>query len=121
METLGLIADSAARQVAPLVPAGKTILGMSEGLFYGGIFALVGIAVAIYLFAKTASKKQAKSIEGKVDALTTKFGRFTAYLDGLPKATGPVRTSFDAGYAAYKACKWDEAIGHFREAIKTAS
>jgi len=109
-------------------PAKGRILGMEPALFYcvvgvfaGGLIALV-IALVVGASRKQAEglKRQAAEQNRKLDALQQTVGQLTAYLDGLPQAKGPVRTSFDAGYAAYEACKWDEAIGHFKEALKTA-
>lgn len=43
------------------------------------------------------------------------------YLDGLVNALPTVRTPFELGRAAMKACKWDNAILLFKVATKEAA
>jgi len=46
--------------------------------------------------------------------------RMALYLDGLPKSEPAVRQPFELGLAAMDAFRWDQAIGHFREAMMKA-
>jgi tetratricopeptide (TPR) repeat protein len=99
------------------------VLGIIIGLAF-----TAQVAWYVYRRQKSEAAEQAKAQEErakeqsrKLDALQTQVGRMAEYLDGLPKSTGPVRTSFDAGRAAMKAYKWDDAIAHFKDAIKSAS
>ena len=43
------------------------------------------------------------------------------YYDGLDKSKPAVRNPFEKGRAAMEAYKWDEAIGHFQDAMKHAA
>ena len=40
------------------------------------------------------------------------------YLGSLPESKPEVRTPFEQGKAAMDAYKWDEAVGHFKQACK---
>jgi tetratricopeptide (TPR) repeat protein len=51
------------------------------------------------------------------EVMRPNLGRVAEYLDGLPTAEPVVRQPFELGIAAMRACRWDEAIGHFREAM----
>jgi len=100
------------------------ILGLfsMDATLFGGIVAtavvgIFGIIVAIILYRLTASRKQLKEFEKKVEK---QFGDLKVYLDGLPKAKPAVRNPFEAGRKAMAEYKWDDAIGHFNEAMKEA-
>ncbi len=86
---------------------------------FWGIVAGVGATAVVLVITLVVGSSwcQVQRVEQKVDALSEKL----EYLDGLPQADDPVRVPFEKGYAAMKACRWDEAIGYFRQALKHAS
>ena len=100
---------------------GRTRLEPMVSTIIGVVLALAGIGVAIYLYTRSASKQQAERLEAKVDALVRRFGQLQAYMAELPDSVGAVRAGFDAGLTAMEQSRWDEAIGHFRESVKTAA
>ncbi|MFO7637933.1 MAG: tetratricopeptide repeat protein, partial [bacterium] len=121
--------------------ATSRILGMDPTLFWGlvatAVACVVGIIVAVCLYRRTASKRQVEvvqkdmatkdQVEGvrkdmcaRIDALSTALGA-QLYADGLPTASPPVRDPFKLGLTAMERYKWDEAIGHFKDAAKHAS
>ncbi len=87
-------------------------------------WALLGVAVTVVVGVVTllvgASRRDVEEVKNELVGLRQQFGQMQAYLDGLPKSTGAVRTSYDAGMAAVDTLKWEEAIGYFREAMKEA-
>ncbi|MFO7675807.1 MAG: tetratricopeptide repeat protein [bacterium] len=102
-----------------------TVLGMPEALFWtlaGVVLAAVGIGLSVYLYRR--SKSQGRMTETRLDVLQRDVEGLRhdlrAYLDGLPAAAAPVRDRFLLGEAARRAYRWDEAIRHYRAAMKEA-
>jgi len=62
-------------------------------------------------------KRQAKAKWKRPDVMRRDLDRMAEYLDGLPSSEPTVRQPFELGLAAMRACRWDEAIGHFRAAM----
>ena len=62
-------------------------------------------------------KRRAETNWKKPDVMRRDLGRMAEYLDGLPSSEPAVRQPFELGLAAMRACRWDEAIGHFRNAM----
>lgn len=61
----------------------------------------------------------------KMDAISREvirrdMDRMAEYLDGLSKSETTVRQPFERGRAAMGAYEWDQAIGHFRDAMMQA-
>ena len=99
--------------------------GQRLGFWTAAAFFVLATIVAMLLWFLSKrdaqiSRQQSERTEGKVDVLTKQFGQMQARLDGLPKSEPAVRKPFELGLAAMDAYKWDEAIGHFREAMKEA-
>ena len=51
------------------------------------------------------------------DAMRYAIGRAAEYLDGLPASEPVVRGPFELGLAAMRACRWDDAVSYFRQAM----
>jgi len=51
------------------------------------------------------------------DVMRRNLGRMAEYVNGLPGAEPVVRQPFELGLAAMRACRWDEAVRRFREAM----
>ncbi|MBM3330644.1 tetratricopeptide repeat protein [candidate division WOR-3 bacterium] len=49
------------------------------------------------------------------------LGRMAEYLDGLPLSPPVVRQPFELGLAAMRACRWDEAVAYFKQAMSVTS
>jgi tetratricopeptide (TPR) repeat protein len=53
----------------------------------------------------------------KPDVVRRRGGKMAAYLGTLLESEPAVRQPFELGFAAMNACNWDEAVGHFRNAV----
>jgi len=62
-------------------------------------------------------KRHAETDWKRPDVMRRDLGRLAEYLDGLPVSEPAVRQPFELGLAAMRACRWAEAIGHFRDAM----
>jgi tetratricopeptide (TPR) repeat protein len=51
------------------------------------------------------------------DVMRRNLGRMAEYLDGLPASEPVVREPFELGLAAMRACRWDNAVAYFQEAM----
>ena len=90
-------------------------------VFWAVAPAAVGIVitaiVTTIVYELGPSRRHAKTVANRLDGMQRDMHKMALYLDGLPKSTGPVRLSYDAGMDAMRACEWDEAIGYFRKAM----
>jgi tetratricopeptide (TPR) repeat protein len=76
-----------------------------------------GAFSAIVRMLNPAAHKRIEAGPGGSDAMRCSLSRMEEYLDGLPAADPIVRQPFELGLAAMRACRWDEAVTHFRKAM----
>ena len=85
------------------------------GAVVGGVIVLLA-----YVYLLRPDDRRVKVVETKLNAMLSDLDKMVKHLDGLPKAGSAAREPFELGRAAMAAFKWDEAIAHFREAMKEA-
>jgi tetratricopeptide (TPR) repeat protein len=61
--------------------------------------------------------RKAEADQESSEAMRHGLGRMAEYLDGLPASEPAVRQPFELGLTAMRACRWDEAVAHFRTAM----
>ena len=62
-------------------------------------------------------RRQAEADLKRLDVMRRSMGRMAECHDGLSSSEPVVRQSFGRGIAAMRACHWEEAISHFKEAM----
>jgi tetratricopeptide (TPR) repeat protein len=92
----------------------------ADAAFAWAIAPVASVAVGAVSFVtrilSPARRKPAADREGP-DAMRHSLGRMAEYLDGLAASEPPVREPFELSLAAMRACRWDEAVAYFREAM----
>lgn len=78
---------------------------------------LVTGTVAFVARAFRTGRRGPEPERDRPDAVRHKLGRTAEYLDGLPTSEPVVRQPFELGLAAMRACRWDEAVSHFQQAM----
>ena len=66
-------------------------------------------------------RRQPEADLDRPDAMRRNMGRMAEYHDGLSASEPEVRESFELGLAAMRACRWDDAIPHFKKAMAITS
>jgi tetratricopeptide (TPR) repeat protein len=82
---------------------------------------VVVLAVAFYtLYILIPARRRARAATVGKRVMRRDMDRMAEYFDGLRESLPAVRQPFELGLAAMKACDWDQAVGHFREAMMQA-
>ena len=78
--------------------------------------AVVGAVSFLTRVLNPVARKPQEYVE-EPDTMRHSMGRMAEYLDGLPASEPVVRKPFELGLAAMRACRWDHAVGYFKEAM----
>ena len=104
---------------------GFSSLGLSPAawlvvLAVAGIGVAVGIAV-LRRRARIPRWPKPKRVKVRLDVIRRDLDRVAEYAGGLRESEAEVSKPFELGRAAMAACRWTEAIDHFREAQAKAN
>jgi tetratricopeptide (TPR) repeat protein len=85
-----------------------------------GACCVVILAIVVHiLYGLSPARRRAMAAKSR-EVMRRDIDRMAEYLDGLSESETAVRRPYELGRAAMNACEWDQAIGHFREAMMQA-
>jgi tetratricopeptide (TPR) repeat protein len=84
-----------------------------------GTCLVVAAAVRIAYALRLGGRRE-RTAGADLSVIRRDMDRLAQYLDGLPESEPVVRNLFRLGLSAMEACKWDQALEHFHEALIAA-
>jgi len=87
---------------------------------------VLGVVAALAISAlrkrrQELRKLRPKGVRTRLDVIRRDLDRMAEYIGGLPESDPAVWQPAELGLAAMAACRWDEAIEHFRDAQEKAN
>ena len=81
---------------------------------------LLAGTIVLILYNLSPSRRWTRLVARSREMMRRDMDRMAEYLDGLSRSVAAVRQPFELGRAAMAKCEWEQAIGHFREAMMQA-
>jgi tetratricopeptide (TPR) repeat protein len=96
-----------------------TVYGLDAALYraFVSVTLVVPGTVASIAHWLNPNRRHADDDLTEPEVMQHSLGRMAEYHDGLSASAPAVREPFELGLAAMRACRWDEAISHFKKAM----
>lgn len=81
---------------------------------------LIAGVIVFIRYNLSSNRRWERFVARSREVMRRDMDRIAVYIDGLPRSGTAVREPFERGRAAMAAYEWEQAIGHFREAMTRA-
>ncbi len=93
---------------------------MTFGIIVAACSVLIAGTIIFIRYYLSPARRWARFVARSREVMRRDMDRLAVYIDGLPGSGIAVRKPFELGRAAMAAYEWEQAIGHFREAMTPA-